>query len=69
MTSDQEKTDRAPVTQAAPGYRHTVLVVDDDAPTGKAIGRILERAGLTYTYVASGEEGLTALENAASPSP
>lgn len=67
MSADQEKTDRAPEPQSVQGYRHRVLVVDDEAPTGKAIGRILDRLGLEFTYAASGEEAIAAMEGGQSP--
>jgi len=67
MSPDQEKTERAPLSQAPYAQRHRVLVVDDDAPTGKAIGRVLEREGLDYTFVGSGGEGIKALENTDAP--
>lgn len=67
MNPDQEKTERAPISQTAPPQRHRVLVVDDDAPIGKAIGRALEREGLAFTYVESGEKGIKALENTDAP--
>ena len=44
-----------------------MLLVDDDAPTGKAIGRVLEREGLGYTFVDSAEEGIKVLENVEFP--
>jgi response regulator RpfG family c-di-GMP phosphodiesterase len=62
MSSDQEKTERA-----VPTHRHRVLLVDDDAATGKALGRILEQEGLGFTILDNGEKGIKALENAASP--
>ncbi len=67
MSPDQEKPERAPFSQTALPHRHRVLLVDDDAPTGKSIGRVLEREGLAYTYVESAEEGIKALESAQSP--
>jgi len=67
MSPDQEKNERAPLSQTASPHRHRVLVVDDDVPTGKSIGRVLEREGLAYTFVDSGEEGIKALETAESP--
>jgi DNA-binding NtrC family response regulator len=49
------------------GYQHRVLVVDDEAPIGKAIGRLLEIEKLEYVYVNSGESALESLKKAAQP--
>jgi response regulator RpfG family c-di-GMP phosphodiesterase len=65
MTSDQETTD--PGTKPGNGHRHRALVVDDDAPAGKAIGRVLEREGIEFVSVLSGEEGIAAIETAKTP--
>jgi len=66
MTSDQKKITPAQDGKKTPsGYAHKVLIVDDEAHVGKALGRILERMGLNHTYVSSGEKGLEILENEA----
>ena len=45
-------------------YGHKVLVVDDEAQVGKAIGRILEKEKLEYVYADSGESALESLKKA-----
>ncbi|MCP4721752.1 MAG: response regulator [Desulfobacteraceae bacterium] len=48
-------------------YGHKVLVVDDEAQVGKAIGRILEKEKLEYVYADSGESALESLKKTVQP--
>lgn len=49
------------------GYQHRVLVVEDEALIGKAIGRLLEIEKLESVYVDSGESALESLKTADQP--
>jgi DNA-binding NtrC family response regulator len=49
------------------GYQHRVLVVDDEALLGKAIGRLLKREKLESVYVNSGESALEIIKTADQP--
>ncbi|MBU0972786.1 MAG: response regulator [Proteobacteria bacterium] len=48
-------------------YQHRVLVVDDEAQVGKAIGRLLAMEKLEYVYADSGESALDSLKKASCP--
>jgi response regulator RpfG family c-di-GMP phosphodiesterase len=49
------------------GYQHRVLVVDDEALIGEAIGRLLEIEKLECVYVNSGESALESLKTDSQP--
>ncbi len=49
------------------GHRHKVLVVDDEAPIGKAVCRILEMEKLESVYANSGESALESIKTADQP--
>ena len=67
MPPDQEKNGQSHEFHTAPVHAHRVLVVDDETPVCKAIGRVLDREGLSYTLCASGEEGIKAMKDAGQP--
>ncbi len=46
---------------------HRVLIIDDEAVVGKAIGRILDNLKIKSTYAESGEAGLERLKNTKTP--
>ena len=48
-------------------HPHKVLVVDDEAAVGRAIGRILKSQKLLFSIVRSGEEGVAALKETDRP--
>ncbi len=50
-----------------PKQKHRVLIVDDEAKVAKAIGRILEMEDIETVSAESGEKGLDAIRNAATP--
>ncbi|MEA2060792.1 MAG: response regulator [Thermodesulfobacteriota bacterium] len=46
---------------------HRVLVVDDEEAVGKAIGRLLKRAGTDFVYARSAQDALETIKSAESP--
>ena len=48
-------------------YQHKVLVVDDDEPVGKTIGRILQKEKIESIFSNSGESALEEIKNSKEP--
>ena len=48
-------------------HEHRILIIDDEASVGKAIGRILDTLKLKFTYAKTGEAGLKSIDNTETP--
>jgi len=48
-------------------FDHTVLIVDDEEPIGKALGRLIKGVGAKYVYMPSGREALDWMKTATKP--
>nr|WP_320017429.1 response regulator [uncultured Desulfobacter sp.] len=48
-------------------YDHTVLIVDDEEMVGKSLGRLLNKIGVKYVYMESGQAALEWVESAKKP--
>lgn len=46
---------------------HTVLIVDDEAQVGRAVGRLLKKEGVRYVYMNSGQAALERIQSASAP--
>lgn len=62
-----KKKQARPSSSTPAVHAHRVLVVDDENPVCKAIGRVLDREGLIHKFATSGEAGLEAIETADRP--
>lgn len=48
-------------------FDHTVLIVDDEAQVGKALGRLMKGIGAKYVYMESGQAALDYIKGASKP--
>ena len=48
-------------------FDHTVLIVDDEAQVGKALGRLMKGIGAKYVYMESGRAALDYIKTASKP--
>lgn len=48
-------------------FDHTVLIVDDEEPVGRAFGRLMKSIGAKYVYLDSGIEALERIKTASKP--
>ena len=48
-------------------FDHTVLIVDDEAQVGKALGRLMKGIGATYVYMESGQAALDYIKGVSKP--
>lgn len=48
-------------------FDHTVLIVDDEEPLGKALGRIMKNIGVASVYVESGHAALARIKSSDKP--
>ena len=48
-------------------FDHTVLIVDDEAQVGKALGRLMKAIGARYVYMESGPAALDYIKSASKP--
>ncbi|MCF6249430.1 MAG: response regulator [Desulfobacula sp.] len=48
-------------------FDHTVLIVDDEAQVGKALGRLMKGVGAKYVYMESGQAALDRIKSVSKP--
>ncbi len=48
-------------------FDHTVLIVDDEAQVGKALGRLMKAIGVKYVYMESGQAALDYIKGVSKP--